>query len=599
MMGHRYQFTYGEQTAYAQVAALVESSFERTPDQASLIVDLGCGFGAVAEACRQLGFSYVGLDADPAGLKDLHDRSFEAHQLSISADAEFGEKLEAIIDGRPVAGMLLLDVIEHLTDAPQVLSVLHRLAIKHNSAPLILCLPNVTHFDLGAKLLQGRWDQTPVGVLDDTHVGFYGDGLLTRMTRSQGWHEVDAADFRLDESDQHFPEDNVALLTGTPLSSVLRGIRKAAGPDGDTVQLVRVYLPGPRIEAPVVDRASSAEQGAPFLTVLTRTQGHRLDTLQETLLCLAGQSCGDFEVLVLAHNVTPETAQRLAYLCSSMSAAVSGKFRVLPVTGPGRCRPLNAGVRAARGRYIAVLDDDDLVMGNWVEEFRNLAEQNPGRVLRAVVAEQEISRGNWPDRPGYILHGGLTTPYPVDFDLFDHFVQNLSPPCGLAFPTSCFRDLGICFDAQLPVLEDWDVLLQSVLLCGITRTPAVTAVYRRWKVGPSSTSTHTRTEWDGAHQAVVAKLDRRASVLPAGTITRVREMQQQLNEARTTSSARSTELATAQAQIATLQGQVSELSTALNRLHVEYRESTSWKVTTPLRRLSEAARSTVHGARRP
>jgi hypothetical protein len=300
------------------------------------------------------------------------------------------------------------------------------------------------------------------------------------------------------------------------------------------------------------------------------------------LLCLAGQACQDFEVLVLAHNLSPSQTEEVGYLIGSFSPAIAGNFRIVPVTGSGRCRPLNVGIEKARGTYVAVLDDDDLVLGNWVEVFRDLAAQWPGRVLRAVATEQDVVRGDWPDRHGYFPTSSIRAPYPPEFDLFDHIVENRTPPCGLAFPRSCFRDLGMSFDEALPVLEDWDLLLQAAFVCGVASSHDVTSIYRRWKVGPSSTSVHTAAEWSGAHQAVIAKLDRRASVFPAGSITRVRELQAELASAQ---AELEQQVAANKAEVARLRLVESELYEYAHEIKHLYEGSTSWRLTKPIRAL--------------
>lgn len=571
-----YRFSYSELSAYVCSARLMRTYFSA----GEVVLDLGCGYGALADKCREMGLTYVGLDSDERALKDLESRGFETHSVTITGGPDFQKRITSILDGRALAGMLILDVLEHLVDAKEVLDVLRDIAVESGAVPLIICIPNVTHYDLGAKLLQGRWDETEVGILDHTHVAFYSADNLNDLTRAAGWNQIAQADFRLDASDQHFPADNVALTPGTPLNSVLRHVRNEASEGADVVQFVRAYVPGPH--APV-EAVAALDEDIPFLTVLTRTQGNRLDTLQETLLCLAGQSSLDFEVLVLAHNLTPAQTERVGYLINSMSPAVSKNFRVVPVTGPGRCRPLNVGLEEARGTYVAVLDDDDLVLGNWVEVFQGLGHLWPGRVLRAMVAEQDISRGRWPDREGYQLKSGIRVPYPEEFDLFDHIVENRTPPCGLAFPRSCFRDLKLRFDESLPVLEDWDVLLQSALVCGVASSKEVTSIYRRWTVGPSSTSVHTAAEWHGAHQAVIAKLDRRASIFPSGSITRIRELQDELTDLRLRLAAAQHEVDVSKnAELATIH----EWAQHSHAVKMAYESSASWKVTAPIRILS-------------
>jgi len=85
---------------------------------------------------------------------------------------------------------------------------------------------------------------------------------------------------------------------------------------------------------------------------------------------------------------------------------------------------------------------------------------------------------------------------PLEFDLVAHLVGNRTPNCSVAIPRSCFTDLGVSFDDELPVLEDWAVLLSASLLCGVASTPEVTSLYRRWKRGYASHLEHPEETWD-------------------------------------------------------------------------------------------------------
>ena len=49
--------------------------------EGKVVLDLGCGFGATAEAIRDFGFSYVGLDSDPRSVQELTQRGFVGSRI--------------------------------------------------------------------------------------------------------------------------------------------------------------------------------------------------------------------------------------------------------------------------------------------------------------------------------------------------------------------------------------------------------------------------------------------------------------------------------------------------------------------------------------
>jgi glycosyltransferase involved in cell wall biosynthesis len=565
-MTGRYQFPFSTNSAYGRAVDLLSN----LANEGGCVMDLGCGFG-----------TYIGFDLDIAGVKSLRERGFEAYETDLLEDSSIEETLAGYLGDRILAGVVMLDVLEHLTNPSAVLGRMRALLSTRPPVPLVLSVPNVTHFELAAKLLQGRWDVTEVGLLDDTHVSFFSAARLEEVTRGAGWLQVAEQDFRLQASDQHFPADDVAFLADTPLHQMLRMLRSKAEGSGTVNQFVRAYLPGPRSSPAPTEVAEP-----PLLTVLTRTQGRRSDTLQESLLCLAAQECADFECLVLAHDVAPDALGHIRYMIDSLPPHMAGKVRLIPVTGGGRSQPLNVGVAEARGRYVAILDDDDLVFAHWVEEFRVMADKRPGRVLRAGVVVQDAAHDRWLDRVEYRNIGGFRAPYP-EFDLIAHLEDNYSPPCGLAFPRSCFRDLGIRFDDDLPVLEDWDVLLQAAMLCGVVETTEVTSVYRWWQKGDSSLERHSMLEWESARTAVIRRMDSAPLMLPQGSVSQIREMKAETVR-------RETLIRDLRAENFNLRNDCDWLRTnatetndlnerKLKDLTTEFQQSASWRLTAPLR----------------
>ena len=563
-MSGRYAFSFSEDSVYNSVRELLVRTVDT--DAGGLVVDLGCGFGALAEPVADAGLGYVGVDVQADGLEDLERRGFRTAQHDLT-DLDGLEKLllDVAEDAR-VAAVLMLDTLEHLPQPDTVLSRLHDLAGRLGSPVLLVSVPNVTHIDVAAKLVMGRWDSTPTGLLDETHLQMFSSSRLDETMRRAGWYSCGRLDYRMNQSDQYFPPDLPSLVPGTPLSDLLRHVRTSADEHAYVNQFVRAYVPS----APAMPRAP-AQEPAPFLSVLVRTTGTRPETLRDLLLCLAAQVDDDFEVLLLAHGVLRDGMSELSVLLSQQPRSVRARMRLISVEpGGGRSRPLNVGVAEARGRYVCVVDDDDVVLGNYVAEFRRLAEQAPGRVLRAVVVEQDVVETRWGTDRGYAATSPFRYSYPPDYDLVSHLHGNFTPFCGLAFPTALFRSLGYRFDEALAVLEDWEMQLRAVTTAGIVASPAVTSIYHWWTggTGDNSKILHSDDHWTASRGRVVAELDARPLLLPAGTFARLhREL----------------------ARVATLETELMHARNALRDVQDQREDllrSTSWRVTRPLRSVS-------------
>ncbi|MDA8075010.1 MAG: glycosyltransferase family A protein, partial [Actinomycetota bacterium] len=404
---------------------------------------------------------------------------------------------------------------------------------------------------------------------------------------------------------------------GTPVGALVRWLREMARGDAHVDRFVRAYVPAPGVDAPGVDAPgvdavgvdavgagpSTPGSAAPlFLSVLLRTQGRRAATLQESLLCLAAQTCDDFEVLTLLHDGDERSADSVRELVEEFHESFSRRVRVVSVSGGGRCRPLNEGALLARGEYLAMLDDDDLVLADWVETFRDAARRAPGRVVRTAVANQRIEArpGRWDGEDGYEVVDRPRLVFSLDFDHVDHLLDNRTPNNGYAFPRSLVTELGLRWDESLPVLEDWDHLLWSASICGVRGVPRITALLRSWEVGEDSKSQHSPALWEATRRRVIDKHGATPLLLDRGAFPQLRarlidgdvaaehaaRLEQDVHRTAVELDAARARLEVAEQALEATRDALRSTTRQLEEVH----GSTSWRITAGLRLAARAAR---------
>jgi len=519
----RYAFSFAWESSYGHVVRLIE----RLDLMRGLIVDLGCGSATVAEPLGERGYEYIGVDIDSAALEYVSARGFETHQLDLRYVDRLPAELVKMANGRRVAAIMLLDVIEHLPETqPFLLSL--RDALEQLGRPLLfLSVPNVAHIDVGAKLVFGRWNYRPTGLLDSTHLQFFTAERLGEETRASGFLEVDAHDFELYSSDQYFPSDHPALSSESPVAQAMRAWREAVDQHGHTVQFVRA-LAVADLETHKSDSIVSPSE-KPFMTVVMRTQGTRLANLRDALTCLAAQTSDDFVVLLMVHVDRPDFAlPSVNSIVDDFHHTFSSRVTVVHVAGGDRARPLNEALGRLRSKYVAFLDDDDLVTANWIETFASVAVD--GAIVRSVAAVRHVSKSPDSHLTPYSVESGLEFRYASEFDPVHHLWGNETPICTFAVPCSLIETFELRFDEQIHILEDWDFLMRCVAFAPIRDTREVTSIYQMWGTGESSASLHDVELWQATQRILQGRMNQRPLVFPAGTADLLVSMCKRLGE---------------------------------------------------------------------
>lgn len=227
----------------------------------------------------------------------------------------------------------------------------------------------------------------------------------------------------------------------------------------------------------VYDHEPESSSGdTPFLSVLVRTSGQRLESLDETLLSLLAQTDTDFEVIILADAAGDELDVIRAQLAEH-PATLRERIVVVRVGG-SPAQVLNAGVAAASGIYVT-LSDDITWLGQWVETTKATARAFPGRCVRGLVLEQEVCIVEVGGEPGLRALSAPVRAGGPSFSLAEHVKAPLASTYGHAIPRSLFTDLGVTFDESSGTASVRRHLLRAVELVGLVELGEVVAVHQR------------------------------------------------------------------------------------------------------------------------
>ncbi len=265
------------------------------------------------------------------------------------------------------------------------------------------------------------------------------------VTRAAQFRDRLTARIVLNHPDVYPPErqgEARALLA--PLG--LAGEGAAAGPAGGPVR----EPPGPY----------------PTVSVILPTYNRRI-LLDRAVRSVLAQTFQDFEIIVV-NDGGDSPADWLA------AVDVGGKVQLINLAqsrGPAAAR--NAGLRLARGRLIAYLDDDDLYDPEHLETLV--------RALEVSDAPMVYSRARrvYQHRVGDETQvTGEDTPFEVDFDATVLLATNYIPVVTVMHRRSLLDGSG--FDETLPLLETWDLWIRLSRSHGFVHLPRVTCQFAEW-----------------------------------------------------------------------------------------------------------------------
>lgn len=153
------------------------------PDTARVVVDVGCGAGALGRRLKQLrpGVQVRGIEI----VADQAERA-RAHLDAVHV----GDAGAGLPTGWPQPDCIVFaDVLEHLQDPWGALRAWR--GQLQDGGHIVVSLPNVLHAGVMRALLRGRWDYADEGILDRTHLRFFTRLTIIEMIENAGFEVVD------------------------------------------------------------------------------------------------------------------------------------------------------------------------------------------------------------------------------------------------------------------------------------------------------------------------------------------------------------------------------------------------------------------------
>lgn len=206
------------------------------------VLEVGCGPGSITKVlARQNGCRITGFEIDPAAIEKVTPYCEAVLQVDLNA-ADWPRKLDGV-DRFDV--VVAADVLEHLYDP---WATLQRMAsLINENGYLVISLPHVGHAAIMSCLLNGDFEYRDWGLLDRTHIRFFGLRNIEALFAQAGLKIVEARYVLTPPEETEFaaswarlPAQTRDVLRGCPHADVYQVVVKAVPTDraGDAVALV-------------------------------------------------------------------------------------------------------------------------------------------------------------------------------------------------------------------------------------------------------------------------------------------------------------------------------------------------------------------------
>lgn len=147
--------------------------------EGATVLECGCAAGYMTRYLKErLHASVYIIEKDKSGF----DQALQFAADGLCTDLEQTDTWGAHFADLRFDYILFADVLEHLRDPAKVLQKAGELLKPDGS--LLMSIPNAAHADILFNLYKNRWNYQPFGLLDDTHIHFFGPENIRELLGS-------------------------------------------------------------------------------------------------------------------------------------------------------------------------------------------------------------------------------------------------------------------------------------------------------------------------------------------------------------------------------------------------------------------------------
>ncbi|TKB66558.1 MAG: glycosyltransferase [Nitrospira sp.] len=440
-----------EAARWSKIASFLEHIIResRTQDPARRlrILDVGCGRGWLTNLATAYG-TCEGVEP-VVGVVDYARRLFPHILFEVGTP----ESVLARTDFSPFDIVLCSEVIEHVPHPQKAEFVTQLSRLLTANGYLVLTTPRGEVWE--------QWNRIapPNQPVED----WVTEQQLRELFEANGFHELGVERIQIEVPS-------------------LRYIPAATPADLRTMSLMPIYqVWACRRVDPAQHAIPKTFTRKPMVSVIVPTY-NRLDRLRVALGSILTQTYQDFEIIVV--NDSGVEAE------SVVAAVNDGRITYISHDcNKGLAAARNTGLRAAKGKYIAYLDDDDRYLPDHLETLTSFLEHNEYKVAYtdAWRVHERIENGRH-------IETGRDLPYSHDFNSANLLVSNYFPVLCVMHERSCIDEVGT-FDESLFAHEDWDLWIRMTTRFPFRHLKRTTGEFTWRTDGSSMTSAARETYW--------------------------------------------------------------------------------------------------------